>query len=55
MEDDQNVRLEKARVKDKNGPQIWTLGKILVTRRYLDNGAILQSLATIMRVAAPVK
>ena len=54
MEDDQNVRLEKARVTDKNGPQSWTRGKILIKRRYLDNGAILQSLGTILRVAAPV-
>ena len=55
MEDDQNVRIEKAGVTDKNGPQIWTRGKILIKRRYLDNGAILQSLGTILRVAAPVK
>ena len=54
MEDDQNVRIEKVRVTDKNGPQIWTRGKILIKRRYLDNGAIVQSLATILRVAAPV-
>ena len=54
MEDDQNVRIEKAGVTDKNGPQIWTRGKILIKRRYLDNGAIVQSLATILRVAAPV-
>ena len=54
MEDDQNVRIEKAGVTDKNGPQIWTRGKILIKRRYLDNGAILQSLSTILRVAAPV-
>ena len=54
MEDDQNVRIEKAGVTDKNGPQIWTRGKILIKRRYLDNGAILQSLGTILRVAAPV-
>ena len=53
-EDDQNVRIEKAGVTDKNGPQIWTRGKILIKRRYLDNGAIVQSLATILRVAAPV-
>ena len=46
MEDDQNVRLEKPRVTDKNGPQIWTRGKILIKRRNLDNGAILQILAT---------
>ena len=54
MEDDQNVRLEKAKVTDKKGPQIWTRGKILIKRRYLDNGAIFQSLATLLRVAAPV-
>merc|ERR1712120_31330 len=54
MEDDQNVRLEKAGVTYKNGPQIWTRGKILIKRRYLDNGAILQNLGTIPRVAAPV-
>ena len=53
-EDDQNVRIEKVRVTDKNGPQIWTQGKILIKRRYLDNGAIVQNLATILRVAAPV-
>ena len=54
-EDDQHVRLEKARVtENKNRPQIWTRGKILLKRRYLDNGAILQSLGTILRVAAPV-
>ena len=35
MEDDQNVRIEKAGVTDKNGPQIWTRGKILIKRRYL--------------------
>ena len=28
-EDDQIVRLEKARVTDKNEPQIWTRAKIL--------------------------
>ena len=33
MEDDQNVRIEKAGVTDKNGPQIWTRGKILIKRR----------------------
>ena len=49
MEDDQNVRIEKAGDTDKNGPQIWTRGKILIKRRYLDNGAILQSLGTILR------
>ena len=54
MEDDQNVRLEKSRVTDKNGLQIWTWGIILIKRRYLDNDAILQSLGTILRVAAPV-
>ena len=54
IEDDQNVIIEKVRVTDKNGPQIWTQGKILIKRRYLDNGAIVQSLATILRVAAPV-
>ena len=54
MEDDQNVSLKKARVTDKNGPKIWTWGKILIKRRYLDNGAIVQGLATILRVAAPV-
>ena len=54
IEDNQNVRIEKVRVTDKNGPQIWTRGKILIKRRYLDNGAIVQSLATILRVAAPV-
>ena len=54
MEDYQNVRLEKVRVTDKNRPQIWTRGKILIKRRYLDNIAIVQSLATILRVAAPV-
>merc|ERR1711895_426458 len=54
MEDDQNVRIEKAGVTDTNGPQILTRGKILIKRRYLDNGAILQSLGTIPRVAAPV-
>ena len=53
-EDSQYVSLEKARVTDKNRPQIWTRGKILKKRRYLDNGAILQSLGTILRVAAPV-
>ena len=53
-EDDQNVRFEKARVTDKNGPQIWTRGKILIKSRYLDNGAILHVLSTILRVAAPV-
>ena len=54
IEDDQNVRIEKVRVTDKKGPQILTQGKILIKRRYLDNGAILQSLGTILRVAAPV-
>ena len=54
MEDDQNVRLEKVGVTDKNRSQIWTRGKILIKRRYLDNGAILQSLSTILRVAPPV-
>ena len=54
MEDDQNERLSKAGVTDKNGPQIWTRGKILIKRKYLDNGAIVQSLAPILRVAAPV-
>ena len=54
MEDDQNVRLEKARVTDKNGPQILTRGKILIKRKYLDNGAIFQSLGTILRLATPV-
>ena len=54
IEDDQNVSIEKVRVTDKNGPQIWTQGKILIKRTYLDNGAIVQSLATILRVAAPV-
>ena len=54
MEDDQNVRIEKAGVTDKNGPQIWTRGKILIKRRYLDNGAIVQSLATILGVVALV-
>ena len=54
MEDDQNVRLEKVRVTDKNRSQVWTQGKILMKRRYLDNGAIVQGLATILRVAAPV-
>ena len=54
IEDDQNVIIEKVRVTDKNGPQIWSQGKILIKRRYLDNGAIVQSLATILRVAAPV-
>ena len=54
IEDDQNVRIEKVRVTDKNKPQIWTRGKILIKMRYLDNGAILQSLSTILRVAAPV-
>ena len=49
-----NVRIEKVRVTDKNGPQIWTWGKILIKRKYLVNGAIVQSLATILRVAAPV-
>ena len=44
MEDGQNVRLEKVRVTDKNEPQIWTWGKILIKRRYLDNGAILKVL-----------
>ena len=39
MEDDKILRLEKARVADKNRPQIWTWGKILIKRRYLDNGA----------------
>ena len=53
-EDDQNVRIEKVRVTDKNGPQIWTRGKILIKRRCLDNGAIVQSLATILKVGAPV-
>ena len=53
-EDDQNVRLEKPRVTEKNRPQIWTRGKILIKRRYLDNAAIVQSLATIMRVAVSV-
>ena len=52
IEDDQNVSIEKVRVTDKNGPQIWTRVKILIKRRYLDNGAILQSLGTILRVAA---
>ena len=55
IEDDQNVIIEKVRVTDKNGPQIWSQGKILIKRRYLDIGAIVQSLATILRVAAPVK
>ena len=32
MEDDQNVRIEKAGVTDKSGPQIWTRGKILIKR-----------------------
>ena len=54
IEDDQNVRIEKVRVTNKNGPQSWTWGKILIKRRYLDNGAIVQSLATILRVVAPV-
>ena len=54
MEDDQNVRLEKVEVTDKNRSQIWTRGKISIRRRYLDNGAIVQSLATILVVAAPV-
>ena len=54
IEDDQNVIIEKVRVTDKNGPQIWSQGKILIKRRYLDNGAIVQSLATILLVAAPV-
>ena len=53
-EDDQNVRLEKASVTDKNGPQIWTSGEILIKRRYMDNGAIIQSLGTILRLAGPV-
>ena len=35
------------RIKDKNVPQIWTRSKILIKRRYLDNGAILQSLGTV--------
>ena len=52
IEDDQHVRLEKAMVTDKNGP--WTRGKILIERRFLDNGAIVQSLATILRVGASV-
>ena len=54
IEDYQNVRIEKVKVTDKNRPQIWTRGKILIKRRYLDNGAIVQSLATILRVEAPV-
>ena len=54
IEDNQNVRIEKVRVTDKNGPQFWTWGKILLKRSYLDNGAIVQSLATILLVAAPV-
>ena len=54
IEDNQNVRLEKARVTYKNGPQIWTQDKIFSKRRYLDNGAIVKSLATILRLAAPV-
>ena len=49
-----NVRIEKVKVTDKNGPQIWTRGKMLLKRRYLDNGAIVQSLATILRLAIPV-
>ena len=48
MEDDQNVRIERVRVTDKNGPQIWTRGKILIKMRYLDNGAVVQSLGTIL-------
>ena len=49
MEDDQNVQLKEARFTDKIGPQIWTQGKILIKRRYLDNGAIVGSLATILK------
>ena len=30
MEDDQNVRLEKARVTDKNRPKIWSRGNLSV-------------------------
>ena len=51
IEDDENLRIQKVRVTDKNGPQIWTMGKILIKRRYLDNGAIVQCLTTILRVA----
>ena len=40
IEDHQNVKIEKVRVTDKNRPQIWTWGKILIKRRYLDNGSI---------------
>merc|ERR1711888_4249 len=55
IEDDQNGRQTKWKTTkmedDQNGTQIWTRGKILIKRRYLDNGAILQSLGTILRVA----